>query len=100
MARRFQEFYEQPSVETYAQVAEYFGVARPVVSVHVALLKGLPRDFVEWIDGVDDPEVLSRLSMRKMVAVARIGDPEEQRREIAALIEELGGRLLGLQLEV
>ena len=56
----------------------------------------LAEDFVEWLEGVDDPDLVSGLSLRKLVAIARVDDPEVQRRELATLVEDVERLLEGV----
>ena len=78
-----------PPSHTRAQIAEHFAVSLAKVSQYVAMVIRFPEEFVEWLEGVEDPDPRARLSLRKLVANARAGDAAEQRREIAPLVKNV-----------
>ena len=87
VARRFQAELERPSVNTFAQIADHFGVTRASVSQYITVATRLPEDFVAWLEGFNDPEFLAHFSLRRLLAIARVEDRDDQKRQLEELVE-------------
>ena len=72
MTKRFAESVARlASVLPIKQVAEHFGVSRATVSRYTALLIRLPADFVEWLEGCDDSDVLRNFTKSDKIFLAK-----------------------------
>jgi len=69
-ARRYQQIYELPSIQTYAQVAQHFGVSRARVCQYLNLLK-LPKEMVNHIESIDDPEESRYFTERRLRGILK-----------------------------
>ena len=85
IADRFLAHYRLPSVQTYAEVAAHFGVTGATVSHYVALVERLPTGFVEWLRGITEPEQMHGLTERRLRAITRLHDLEQQGLRLQAL---------------
>ncbi len=56
---------------SYREVAQEFGVTREEVCQYLTLLRRLPADLVCAVEKEKRPEVLRKLSYRKLLAIAR-----------------------------
>jgi hypothetical protein len=56
---------------SYRDIAQAFGVTREEVCQHLTLLRRLPDDLVSAVEMEKRPEILRRLSYRKLLAMAR-----------------------------
>ncbi len=56
---------------SYREVAREFGVTRQEVCQYVTLLRRLPGGLVPAVENEKRPEVLRKLSYRKLLAIAR-----------------------------
>jgi ParB-like chromosome segregation protein Spo0J len=56
---------------SYREVAEEFGVTREEVCQYLMLLRRLPAEFVKSIEMETRPEVLRRMSYRRLLEMAR-----------------------------
>jgi len=88
LAERILKQSQLPSCPTLAQVAEHFGISRPMVSYHLALVTRLPASFVDWLRACDDPIVLKFFSERRLRPVTRIADPVQQAAALDLLVRE------------
>ena len=69
-ARRYQQIYELTSVQTYAQVAQHFGVSRARVCQMLNLLR-LPDEILDYVEDLDEPEGLKQFTERRLRKVIR-----------------------------
>ncbi len=74
---------------TASEVAGHFGLSRAMVSYHLSLLRRLPPDFVEWLEGNEDPAVLSFFTERRLRPVCRIANTDEQVKRLREMMEEM-----------
>lgn len=65
-ARRY-----EAGTRSYRKVAEEFGVSREEVCQYLTLLRRLPAGLVSAVEKEKRPEVLRKLSYRKLLAIAR-----------------------------
>lgn len=89
VARRFDDWLQSVGDRSYAKVAEHFGVSRPMVCYHIALVRRLPQDFVEWLEANQDPAVLAYFTERRLRPVAKLSDGEAQVTALGDMIREL-----------
>jgi ParB-like chromosome segregation protein Spo0J len=69
-ARRY-EAATAGGTRSYREVAQAFGVTREEVCQYLTLLRRLPADLVSAVEKEKRPEVLRKLSYRKLLAIAR-----------------------------
>jgi len=65
--------------KSYAAIAKRYGVSRAEVCYHIALVKRLPREFVDWLGQCEDQDALRVFTERRLRPVAKLKSPEEQR---------------------
>lgn len=83
-ARKYQKFLARPEVVGYRDAAKNFGVSKPVVSMHMAIVTRLPAPFIEWLEDCKDKLVLAFFSERRLRPVTRMDGDEAT---IAGLLE-------------
>ena len=88
VAERFAAQAGLPSCNSYAQVAEHFGVTRTTVCHYMALLKRLPAKFIEWLRAVDDPIVLAHFAEHRLRPIRRIDNRREQQMVLDRIVQE------------
>ena len=81
-------------MNTFAQIADHFGVTRASVSQYITVATRLPEDFVAWLEGFSDPEFLARFSLRRLLAIARVEDRDDQMRQVEELVEAVSDSIL------
>ncbi len=59
-----------------------------MVSYHMALLRRLPGDFVQWLEQAEDPTTWAFFTERKLLEITKIADTEKQVKRLATMIEE------------
>jgi len=64
------------SIQTYSQVAKHLGISRVRVCQMLNLLK-LPKEIIEYIEGIDKPEDLSNYTERRLRAVLKSENPRK-----------------------
>ena len=72
-------------VGTYDRAATAVGVSRSKVFQHIALVKRLPAEFVNWLEGNDDPAVLAAYAESRLRPVTMIENEKEQWSALQAL---------------
>ncbi len=92
-AYKYLDYLNLPTVRTYSQAAEHFGVSRQRVCQYVGLATRLPRDFIEWLSGIDSPRLLKYFSERRLRPLVGVRDEARQQEIIRRMIAEvqLGG---------
>ena len=88
VARRFEEQLERIGGQSYARVAEHFGVSRATVCYHISLLRRLPQDFVRWLEAQTDPTLLRYFTEHRLRAVYHLATPQNQVSRLTEMIEE------------
>ena len=76
---RVYEAARQGGAKSYAQVAMEFGLAREEVCQYLALVQRIPTDLVARLEGGP------ALSLRKLLAIARLPTEDAKRRAFNAL---------------
>jgi hypothetical protein len=74
---------------SYRTVAQLFQVTREEVCQYVALIRRLPPDVIARVDEEREPSRCRLLSLRRLLAIARLSDDETKRRCFAALMPTL-----------
>ena len=87
VARRDLAELDRPSVNTFAQIADHFRVTRTSASQYITVAALLPKNFVAWLEGFGDPEILAHVSLRRPLAVVRVEDRNDQMRQLVELAE-------------
>ena len=88
VARRFERQYRTPGSDSYAAVAEYFGVSRPTVCYYLSLLHRLPTDFVQWLESRFDRPALGYFTERRLRPITRIASHDARQRRLQVAINE------------
>ena len=70
---------------SYAEIALHFGVTREKVCHYVTLGRRLPPDLVHRVEQERAPEALRRLCLGRLLPVARMPPPRDQREAINRL---------------
>jgi hypothetical protein len=85
VARLYLAEHEGKPPKSYAAIAGKFNVSRAEVCYHIALVKRLPGDFVEWLEQCEDHNALRMFTERRLRPIAKLEDSEEQWRFIKRL---------------
>lgn len=57
-----------------------------MVHYHLALLKKLPSDFVEWLEGEEDQRMWAFFSERTLRPITKLNDEDEKVRQLSQMI--------------
>jgi len=93
VARKYLRERENGTAKTYEQIAKAFGVSRVEVCYHISLVNRLPEEFVSWLEGCEDPEVLRVFTERRLRPIARIEEREEQWNRIVEALQNSEARI-------
>lgn len=88
-AYKYLDYLNLPTVKTFSQVAEHFGVSRQRVCQYLGLVTRLPKDFIEWLSGIDSPRLLKYFTERRLRPLVVIKDKARQRETIRTMILEV-----------
>jgi len=91
VARKYEEFLQSGDC-SYADAAREFGVTKVTVCYYTSLLRRLPPDFVRWLEGQDDPQVLGCFRERRLRPITRLEPDEAKQEALTGLVEELHAR--------
>jgi hypothetical protein len=90
-AYKYLDYLSLPTVRTYSQAAEHFGVSRQRVCQYIGLVTRLPKKFTEWLSGVDSPSLLRYFTERRLRPLVAIKDEARQWEIIRAMIRGYSG---------
>ena len=93
-ARMYLQERESDPSKTYGEIAEMFGVGRGVVHNHIRLVNRLPKEFVNWLEHQEDPDVLQVFSEWKLRPITKLNDMKEQWHKIDELRLPLAPNML------
>jgi hypothetical protein len=88
VARRYERFL-QTNGGVYADAAAAFGVSKATICYYISLIRRLPKDFVSWLEGQDDPLVLGYFRECRLRRITRLESEQVKREELARLVTEL-----------
>ncbi len=77
-AMKYQEYLESPYIDTYSQVAQYFGVSRARVCQMLNLLK-LDNDIKQYLLSIKDNKLLNFFTERRLRPLPKIKNKNEQK---------------------